>query len=188
MKCSKPNNGIYVSDMKYCLLLFLMLPSVFALTQDSLSIPEKNKRVLDYVKENGRFISPTYREAVCTEFVIGVLQHFGNLSPMDKVNIRIIIPEPEKIFELVHVGSHISKGVYFALISNGMGEAVDDWTKVLPGDFVQFWYEHWGHCGIVSSMDLPNKKMYLHSSFPSTDGYGIQEFDIPDKTWFVRLK
>lgn len=27
----------------------------------------------------------------------------------------------------------------------------------------------------------------LHSSYPSTDGYGIQEFELPSYAWFVRL-
>jgi len=34
---------------------------------------------------------------------------------------------------------------------------------------------------------VQGKKMWLHSSYPSTDGYGIQQFDIPPYTWFVRL-
>lgn len=57
------------------------------------------------------------------------------------------------------------------------------------GEFVKFWYyRSWGHCGIVHSIDLENKVMNLYSSFPSTDGYGVQSFDMPDYCYFVRLK
>lgn len=60
--------------------------------------------------------------------------------------------------------------------------------QVLPGDFVQFWTTTWGHCGIVKEIDVKNKTMSLYSSFPSTNGYGIQRFPIPDHSYFVRLK
>lgn len=173
------------------LSVLLLLFSLTAHGQDSIVLPEKNQQVLDTAMLYGRTISPTYESAVCTEFVIGVLEHFMKLSKEDKVNIRIDQPRESlnTVYQWMEDGSPQPKGVYNALISNGKGEAIDDITKVLPGDFVQFWYpSSWGHCGIVSSMDLEKGVMYLHSSYPSTDGYGIQPFVIPDYCFFVRLK
>ncbi len=166
-------------------LLFFLLVNSLAFTQDS--IPAKNRAILDYVTKHGREISPTYESAVCTELVIGVLKNFIALTSEDKSNIRIIISED--VYELMAKGSPLPKGVYHALLSNNAGVAIEDMTKVLPGDFVQFWYPHsWGHCGIVESIDPVSKTMKLHSSFPSTEGYGVQEFGIPEYCYFVRLK
>jgi hypothetical protein len=86
-------------------------------------------------------------------------------------------------------GSPVPKGVYYALSESGKGIPIDDICEVIPGDFVQFWYpDSWGHCGIVHSLDYENKTMKLYSSFPSTSGYGIQDFEIPEYCYFVRLK
>ena len=60
-------------------------------------------------------------------------------------------------------------------------------NKVLPGDFVQFWTGTWGHCGIVKEIHPETKTMLLYSSFPSTNGYGVQKFSIPEYCYFVRL-
>lgn len=151
---------------------------------------ELNQRVIDTAKYYGRTISPSYRSAVCTEYVIGVLSHFVKLDSIDTVNIRIDQPRTsiDDVYAQIENGSPEPKGVYYALTSKGLGIPIDDWTKVQQGDFVQFWYDHsWGHCGIVESIDLENKTMMLHSSYPSTDGYGIQEFELPTYSWFVRL-
>lgn len=154
---------------------------------DSLSLPVRNRQIIDTATIYGRQISPTYHSAVCTEYVIGVLSHFVALTPQDKSNIRIIVKED--VYGLIDNGSPQPKGVYHALTTNGMGVPVDDWNEVLPGDFVQFWYPHsWGHCGIVHSIDVKERYMSLYSSMPSTDGYGIQEFAIPDYCFFVRLR
>ena len=57
------------------------------------------------------------------------------------------------------------------------------------GDLVQFWYPNsYGHCGILKSIDFQNNKITLYSSFPSTRGYGIQEFELSPFTYFARLK
>ncbi len=149
-----------------------------------------NEQVIDTAVFYGRSISPTYQQAVCTEYVIGVLGHFVQLTHDDTVNIRIDQPRNslEDVYLQIENGSPEPKGVYYALIQKGIGTPIDDWAKVERGDFVQFWYPRsWGHCGIVDSIDLTTKKMWLHSSFPSTDGYGVQKFSIPDYTWFVRL-
>jgi|GEM_PF-914741 len=61
--------------------------------------------------------------------------------------------------------------------------------EAIEGDLIQFWYPNsYGHCGILKSIDLYNKKITLYSSFPSTHGYGIQEFDLSPYTYFARLK
>ncbi len=149
-------------------------------------IPVKNKKIIQYAIDNGRSISPTYQSAVCTEFVIGVLQNFIPLTNKDKNTIRIITSK--SIENMLENNSEELQGVCLALKQNGKGNAVDI-QNVLPGDFVQFWYSGgWGHCGIVSSIDIENKTMTLHSSYPSTNGYGIQTFDIPERCWFARLK
>lgn len=151
------------------------------------SIENMNHRVIETVEKFGPSISPTYETAVCTELVIGVLDHLVELDSVDRSRIRIIIDED--VYKLKDENSPKPKGVYYALTSNGKGIPIDDIRDVLPGDFVQFWYPYsWGHCGILHSIDLENKTMKLYSSFPSTSGYGIQEFEIPDYCYFVRLK
>ena len=173
------------------ILLFVSFTAYFSWSQDSLVLPVKNRQVLDTAITYGRIISPTYEDAVCTEFVLGVLNHFMVLTHEDTINVRIDQPREnlETVYNWIVTGSPEPKGVYNALLINGKGEAIDDRTKVLPGDFVQFWYPNsWGHCGIVDSLDLENNLMYLHSSFPTTNGYGVQRFIIPDYCWFVRLK
>lgn len=155
------------------------------------SLPERNRQVIDTILRYGSSISPTYAEAVCTEFVIGVLEHFTILSKEDRTNIRIDQPRKslEDVYQQMESGSPYPKGVYYALTHNGKGTPVPDKTNALPGDFVQFWYPRsWGHCGIVEHIDLEKNVMYLYSSFPSTNGYGVQVFEIPDYCYFVRLK
>lgn len=150
------------------------------------SIPSKNQQVLEFVKKYGPNISATYSQAVCTELVIAVLDNFLTLSKLDKNRIRIITDE--NVYLLRLRGSNLPKGVYFALVSNGKGLAIDSLQLVKPGDFVQFWEPTWGHCGIVKSINLENKTMELYSSFPTTNGYGVQTFNITKECYFVRLK
>jgi hypothetical protein len=169
-------------------LLFLLL-SFSSKAQTDTLLPGRNQQIIDTILRYGKSISPTYEKAVCTEFVIGILNHFFELTPADTVNVRIDIPKGSDIYGMIARDSPEMRGVYYALTSNGKGEAIDDWTQVRPGDFVQFWYyRSWGHCGIVHSIDLEHKVMKLYSSYPSTGGYGIQPFVIPEYTHFVRLK
>lgn len=180
------NSPYFQHMIQRMLLLIIVLFAANANAQTT----ELNQRVIDTAKYYGRTISPSYRSAVCTEFVIGVLSHFVKLDSIDTVNIRIDQPRTsiDDVYAQIENGSPEPKGVYYALTSKGLGIPIDDWTKVQQGDFVQFWYDHsWGHCGIVESIDLENKTMMLHSSYPSTDGYGIQEFELPTYSWFVRL-
>jgi hypothetical protein len=152
------------------------------------SIPEKNQKLLAYIEANGRTVAPDYREVVCTEFVIKVLDAFEPLTKQEKKDIRIITEDD--LTELINADAAIIKGVQTALVKAGKGVVINDPDKVLPGDLVQFWDTFyggaWGHCGVVSQID-PNKTLTLHSSHPFTGGYGIQTFNWPEKVFFVRL-
>jgi len=150
------------------------------------AIPAKNKAILDSIVTYGPTISPTYEKAVCTEMVIQLLEKFLPLTKTDKSRIRIITNE--NVYTLLEQNSPVPKGVYYALTARGIGKSIDDVKSVLPGDFVQFWTGSWGHCGIVKEISPETKKMVLYSSFPSTNGYGIQTFNIPEYCYFVRLK
>lgn len=150
------------------------------------SIPEKNRQVIDAVIKHGPSISPTYKKAVCTELIIPIIGKFYKLDKTDKGRIRIITHKD--IQTLLKQDSPIPKGVYYALIEKGIGKPIDSIENILPGDFVQFWTDTWGHCGIVKEINTDNQTMVLYSSFPSTDGYGIQQFKIPRHCYFVRLK
>ncbi len=170
--------------LHYC--LFSCLFAVSASAQND-SLPLRNRQVIEAVQQYGPQISPTYEKAVCTELVIGILSRFFTLTADDKKRIRIIVKED--VHKLIREGSALPKGVYHALTANGKGMAVDRREDVLPGDFVQFWYpDSWGHCGIVKSIDPAAGRMELYSSFPATGGYGVQQFEIPDYSWFVRLR
>ena len=151
-----------------------------------IEIPRKNKIIVGLVKQHGPEISATYEKAVCTELVIKILEKVQPLNATDKKRIRIITDKD--IHELLRQDSPIPKGVYYSLIQKGVGIPISDKTSVCEGDFVQFWTETWGHCGIVKSIDTEKNQMELYSSFPSTNGYGIQLFNIPKHVFFVRLK
>ena len=150
------------------------------------TVPEKNRQVIDTIIKYGPLISPTYKKAVCTELVIPIIEKFYRLNKVDKSRIRIITNQD--IQKLLKENSSVPKGLYYALTEKGIGQPVDSLQNVLPGDFVQFWPETWGHCGVVKSVNIDNMTMELYSSFPSTDGYGVQRFRIPRHCYFVRLK
>lgn len=170
---------------KTLLFLFILFTTISIHAQE-ISIPQKNKDIVKSVIQFGPTISSTYEKAVCTELVIQIVEHFSPLTKTDKSRIRIITNE--NVYSLLKQNSPIPKGVYYALTSKGIGLPIDSVSDVLPGDFVQFWTGTWGHCGIVKTIDLTTKTMELYSSFPSTSGYGVQTFDIPEYCYFVRLK
>ena len=152
-------------------------------------LPARNKQIIKFVESKGASIAPSYKTAVCTEFVIQVIEEFTPLTRQEKKAVRIITEEP--LTQLVDQDAEVIKGVYTALTSGGKGFAVaaDD---VKPGDFVQFWntgfgFAASGHCGIVKEIS-PLKSVTLYSSHPITNGYGIHEFTWPDKVYFVRMK
>lgn len=177
---------------------FLLLMCLISFSGNSQSnkdsvfiLPQLNQQVLDTAIKYGRVISPSYESAVCTEFVIGVLGHFMPLTPEDTINIRIDQPRADikEVYRQIENGSPYPKGVVHALVSKGKGIEITHINEVLAGDFVQFWYPNsWGHCGIVERIDVENKVLWLHSSYPSTSGYGVQPFHMPEYCHFVRLK
>jgi hypothetical protein len=170
-------------------LLFLAFLFSFCVSAQEKSEKDStnNAFVIETVEKYGPLISPTYQTAVCTKMVIGILEKLTDLVSIDKARINIEITE--NVYELMLKGSPESQGVYYALTTNGKGIPIDNLSDVKPGDFVQFWYpKSWGHCGIVKEIKAKEGLMLLYSSFPSTDGYGIEVFDIPCYCYFVRLK
>ncbi len=162
-----------------------------SLTDSLIKLPLLNQQVLDTAITYGRIISPSYESSVCTEFVIGVLGHFMELTSEDTINIRIDQPREnlKEVYKQIANGSSYPTGVVHALVTKGKGIEITDRNQVAAGDFVQFWYPNsWGHCGIVAKIDVENKVLWLHSSYPSTKGYGVQPFHMPDYCHFVRLK
>jgi hypothetical protein len=152
-------------------------------------VPDLNKKLLEYARKHGSKISPTYEKAVCTEFLIQVIEPFRPLTRKEKNEIRILTKEP--LGSLVEKEDPVIKGVQTALVNSGKGEVISKPEDVMPGDLVQFWTSWlWypsGHCGVVVSLE-PGKKLTLYSSHPFTNGFGKYAFEWPGKTYFVRLK
>ncbi|AEA44792.1 hypothetical protein [Fluviicola taffensis] len=91
-------------------------------------IPSVNQQVLDTAIRYGKNISPTYESAVCTEFIIGVLGHFMELTSEDTINIRIDQPRAnlKEVYQQIENGSPYPKGVVHALVSKGKGTEITD--------------------------------------------------------------
>lgn len=175
--------------MHFSLYLTAILVHVFLPEPAEKPVPARNQQLIDYARKSGRKISPTYETAVCTEFLIAVLQNATSLSARDKKRIRIMTNEP--LAKLIRHEDSLIRGVQWALVSSGKGKAIP-LEEVLPGDLVQYW-DTWagivpfGHCGIVTAVS-PGKSIRLLSSSPYTDGYGEMDFPWPEKLYFVRLK
>ena len=152
-------------------------------------LPIKNKKIIEFIEVKGPELAPTYKAAVCTEFVIKVINNLDPLTKTEKNDIRIMTNA--ELDSLIEAESPIIKGVQTALVKGGKGIEIKESMNVLPGDFVQFWNvfqgKGYGHCGIVLNID-PNKTITLYSSHPFTGGYGKQEYLWPEKIYFVRLK
>jgi len=152
-------------------------------------LPGKNKEIITFIEQRGAELAPNYQEAVCTEFVIQVIDHFGVLDKNQKNGVRIITNET--LIDLIEQESPVIKGVQSALIEGNRGIIVENTEDVKPGDFVQFWNVYqgkaYGHCGIIREIEA-NKSITIYSSHPVTNGYGEQVFLWPDKIYFVRLK
>lgn len=179
LKCCIPNARKYVNAF-----LFKNLEV------DSTNVSPKNKLILKYAHVHGKEISPTYKSAVCTEYVIKVLSNFCQLNNKQKSEIRIITDK--KIDELLASDSEVTKGVYTALLNSKLGTPVKSLEEVKAGDFVQFWNDYKGnyvgHCGIVRALDIKKGIISMYSSSPRTNGHGIQTYIIPKYIYFVRLK
>lgn len=157
---------------------------------DSTNLPKKNINILKYIEAHGKEISPTYKSAVCTEYVIKVIGNFNTITIKTKNEIRIITDK--KLDDLLMQNSAITKGVYTALINSKLGIPIDKIEEVKAGDFVQFWNnfngKFIGHCGIVRALDIKKGIISMYSSSPKTDGHGIQTYIIPQYIYFARLK
>ena len=152
-------------------------------------LPEKNKQLIELVEAKGWELAPTYRVAVCTEFVIKAINNLDTLSKTEKNDIRIITTDA--LDSLIDADAPVIKGVQTALLKSGKGTEIKELKDVLPGDLVQFWNvfqgKGYGHCGIVLGIN-PNKTITLYSSHPITGGYGKQAYLWPEKIYFARLK
>ncbi|HEY5746935.1 MAG TPA: hypothetical protein VIU12_12710 [Chryseolinea sp.] len=153
------------------------------------NLPVRNKKIVEFMEVKGADLAPTYKTAVCTEFVIKVIDNFVPLTKTEKNDIRVITNA--ELDSLIETESSVIKGVQNALVKSGKGIEITESINVLPGDFVQFWNTFqgrgYGHCGIVLDID-PNKTITLYSSHPFTGGYGKQQYLWPEKIYFVRLK
>jgi hypothetical protein len=151
-------------------------------------LPGINRQIIDFIETHGNKIAPTYDTAVCTEFVIQIIDHFKSLTKEERKLIRIITDED--LSTLIQTNSPVIKGVQTSLLHAKKGTIIENTDEVRPGDFVQFWNIYnasaYGHCGVVLSLE-PNEKITVYSSHPLTNGYGKQTFMWPDKLFFVRL-
>ncbi len=152
------------------------------------NIPERNKQIVRFIEANGNALAPDYKQVVCTEFVINVIEEFTPLTTSEANTIRIITHED--IAALLHHESPVIKGVHTSLVDAHKGAHVKP-EAVQPGDLVQFWNTYlgkpYGHCGVVWDVE-PYKSITIYSSHPATGGYGKQKYLWPDHVFFVRLK
>jgi hypothetical protein len=149
-----------------------------------------NDDVINYVEKHGAGLAPSYHQVVCTDFLIKVLKKFIPIDKRDYQRIQIITSQ--SINELIKAKSEVPNGVCYALNSSGKGKYVT-LQEAKAGDFVQFWkgflgFYTWGHCGVLDHIDHENHKIYMYSSHPQTDGFGLHVFDLPDYIVFARLK
>lgn len=104
----------------------------------------------------------------CVEYLIKVVEECCAQSKQDvkftaELRRRIAIDDikpDENLNALVEKGDDRIKGVQWALVQAGLGEAVS-LADVKPGDFVQYWYRHesaggtqdWaGHSAVIKSI------------------------------------
>jgi hypothetical protein len=151
-------------------------------------IPIKNLAILKYAEEVGDSLAPTYTSAVCTEYLVKILEHFTKLSVKEKRTINIV--GIDTLIQAINADAPGIRGVQTALVKSKKGTSIDDPNEVKPGDLVQFWNLYWdvpkGHCGIVLDVQ-PNRYLTLISSSKSTEGHGVQTYYWPEKAYFVRL-
>lgn len=192
--------GVFITIVAICsILIWLNYPrSIYYFNSliysdldiDTVNIPLKNKSLLKFAEINGSSIAPTYEKAVCTEYLIQVLQNFCGVTPEIKKKIRIITKED--LNTMLSQDSVVTKGVYHALTSTGLGIPVDNPAEAKAGDLIQFWDydsgEPYGHCGIIRAVDLEKGLISLYSSARSTNGHDKQIYVLPKYMFIVRLK
>lgn len=151
-------------------------------------IPERNLAIIKYAEAVGDSLAPTYNTAVCTEYLVKIIEHFTPLTAKDKRLINIV--DVDTLVEAIYADAPKIRGVQTALVKSKKGKSIDDPEMVRPGDLVQFWNvffnEPKGHCGIVLDYE-PNRYITLISSSKRTEGHGVQTYYWPEKAYFVRL-
>lgn len=151
-------------------------------------IPEKNLAIIKYAEAVGDSLAPTYNTAVCTEYLVKILEHFTPLTKKDKRLINIV--DADTLVESIYADEARIRGVQTALVKSKKGISIEDPDMVRPGDLVQFWNVFFnvpkGHCGIVLDL-VPNRYITLISSSKRTEGHGVQTYYWPEKAYFVRL-
>ena len=156
---------------------------------DSLKIiPPVNIAIMKLADSLGPAIAPTYETAVCTEYLIGVL---NKIHPLTKKQMNIIRIVDHDTLELAIAADAANiRGVQTALVKSNLGIPIDNPEDVRPGDLLQFWNVSYrgpkGHCGIVLDL-VPYRYITMMSSSTRTNGHGIQTFWWPEKTYFVRM-
>ncbi len=156
--------------------------------KDLEDIPERNLAIIKYAAAVGDSLAPTYNTAVCTEYLIKIIEHFTPLTSKDKRLINIV--DADTLIESINADELKIRGVQTALVKSKKGKSIEDPYLVKPGDMVQFWNvffdEAKGHCGIVLDIE-PNRFITLISSSKRTEGHGVQTYYWPEKAYFVRL-
>jgi len=152
------------------------------------TIPPLNISIMKMADSLGPEIAPTYETAVCTEYLIGVLNKIHPLTKKQMNSIRIV--DHDTLELAIAADAPNIRGVQTALVNGKLGIAIDDPQDVRPGDLIQFWNISYmgpkGHCGIVLDL-VPNRYITLMSSSTRTNGHGVQTFWWPEKTYFVRM-
>ena len=94
-------------------------------------IPERNKQIVRFIEANGNALAPDYKQVVCTEFVINVIEEFTPLTTSEANTIRIITHED--IAALLRHESPVIKGVHTSLVDAHKGVHIKP-EAVQPGD------------------------------------------------------
>jgi hypothetical protein len=139
-------------------------------------IPEFNKKIIVYARENGRRISSDYYKVNCSEFMTAFIKELGyklSIKDIKKINI---------VSDLYFDPNQAKKGVVYYMVSSNTGKEITI-DEALPGDIFQLWYKgSFGHCGIIHHIDTSKHELIAYSSFFHTQGFGIQRFPYNDST------
>lgn len=215
------------SILVICTLAMWLCGTAAASSADPASFAD---RLVLYLFQNGRTLSPSYKQVDCSTLMTKVLGRYYKVGVNDQrqINIAFTSEEDKKDFwqYFKHKSNCAQGGTYncqseevfltpfnrkrypqdeacmcppdnaayiaeqekrlsgvAGFIEGRGGKRIASITEAQKGDFIQFWYPNsWGHCGVVQSVDTVKQSMTLHSSFPSTDGYGIQNFRYNENT------
>src|SRR5687767_9995639 len=152
--------------------------------------PEVTKHTLEAAKKfEGKKYGSGKGQLVCTTYAMGVLEEAGyRVTELGKQVINIQWGwSTRQIEEAVKSNDPKAAGVVYYLLASKQGEAVDDYSKIRPGDFLQYWrwlknektgaYAMAGHTAQVAAV-LGDGKVRLHGSHLSAGGVGLIDVDI----------